>query len=94
MTVLTAVVVLLALRPDDGAIVSLVGGIGFDLSKFNRATQAQRQPGSNLKPFLYAAALDAGLRALDAQARQAAIDLARAEAIGIVGFILPQSWPR
>ena len=43
---------LVALRPRDGAIVSLVGG-----------TQAQRQPGSNLKPFLYAAALDAGFTA-------------------------------
>jgi penicillin-binding protein 1A len=51
---------LVSLDPDDGAIVSLVGGIGFELSKFNRATQALRQPGSNLKPFLYSAALDAG----------------------------------
>lgn len=54
---------LVSLRPSDGAIVSLVGGLGFELSKFNRATQAQRQPGSNLKPFLYAAALDAGYTA-------------------------------
>jgi len=51
---------LVALDPVDGAIISLVGGIGFELSKFNRATQAERQPGSNFKPFLYAAALDAG----------------------------------
>lgn len=54
---------LVSLRPDDGGIVSIVGGVGFELSKFNRATQAQRQPGSNLKPFLYAAALDAGFTA-------------------------------
>jgi penicillin-binding protein 1A len=54
---------LVSLDPGDGAILSLVGGIGFDISKFNRATQAQRQPGSNLKPFLYAAALDAGFTA-------------------------------
>lgn len=54
---------LISLNPDNGAIVSLVGGIGFELSKFNRATQAQRQPGSNLKPFLYSAALDAGFTA-------------------------------
>lgn len=54
---------LVSLHPGDGAIVSLVGGVGFELSKFNRATQAQRQPGSNLKPFLYAAALDAGFTA-------------------------------
>lgn len=54
---------LVALAPDDGAIVSIVGGLGFSLSKFNRATQARRQPGSNFKPFLYSAALDAGFTA-------------------------------
>ena len=54
---------LVSLNPDNGAIVSLVGGVGFERSKFNRATQAQRQPGSNLKPFLYAAALNAGFTA-------------------------------
>ncbi len=54
---------LVSLNPDNGAIVSLVGGTGFALSKFNRATQAQRQPGSNFKPFLYSAALDAGFTA-------------------------------
>ena len=54
---------LVSLDPADGAILSLVGGMGFELSKFNRATQARRQPGSNLKPFLYAAALDAGFTA-------------------------------
>lgn len=54
---------LVSLNPSNGAIVSLVGGIGFEKSKFNRATQAQRQPGSNLKPFLYSAALNAGFSA-------------------------------
>jgi penicillin-binding protein 1A len=54
---------LVALRPSDGAIISLVGGSDFALSKFNRATQAQRQPGSNLKPFLYSAALAEGFTA-------------------------------
>ncbi|MCB1678787.1 MAG: penicillin-binding protein 1A [Halioglobus sp.] len=54
---------LVALRPDDGAIISIVGGMGFELSKFNRATQAQRQPGSSFKPFLYAAALESGFTA-------------------------------
>ncbi len=54
---------LVSLDPDDGAIVSIVGGMGFELSKFNRATQAQRQPGSNFKPFLYGAALEAGFTA-------------------------------
>jgi penicillin-binding protein 1A len=54
---------LVSLRPDDGAIISIVGGLGFELSKFNRATQALRQPGSNFKPFLYSAALEAGFTA-------------------------------
>ncbi|HCJ39336.1 MAG TPA: peptidase, partial [Halieaceae bacterium] len=52
---------LVSLDPNDGAIKSLVGGMGFVLSKFNRATQAKRQPGSNFKPFLYAAALENGI---------------------------------
>ena len=54
---------LVSLNPDDGAIISIVGGMGFELSKFNRATQAQRQPGSNFKPFLYSAALESGFTA-------------------------------
>ncbi len=54
---------LVSLNPDNGAIVSIVGGLGFEQSKFNRATQAERQPGSNFKPFLYSAALEAGFTA-------------------------------
>ena len=54
---------LVSLRAEDGAILSVVGGMGFELSKFNRATQAQRQPGSNFKPFLYAAAMESGFTA-------------------------------
>jgi penicillin-binding protein 1A len=54
---------LVSLNAADGAIISIVGGMGFELSKFNRATQAQRQPGSNFKPFLYSAALEAGFTA-------------------------------
>jgi penicillin-binding protein 1A len=50
----------LALRPSDGAIVALVGGFDFDRNKFNHATQAQRQPGSAFKPFIYSAALEKG----------------------------------
>lgn len=49
-----------ALNPQDGAIVSLVGGFNFTHNKFNRSTQAVRQPGSNFKPFIYAAAIDQG----------------------------------
>lgn len=49
-----------ALDPRSGAIVSLVGGYDFFASKFNRAAQGQRQAGSSFKPFLYAAAMEAG----------------------------------
>lgn len=51
---------LVALDPLSGAVVALAGGYDFALSKFNRATQAQRQPGSGFKPILYAAALTHG----------------------------------
>ncbi len=54
---------LVALRPSDGAIIALAGGYDFEQSKFNRATQAERQPGSNLKPFIYSAALERGFTA-------------------------------
>jgi len=54
---------LVALAPDNGAILSIVGGLGFGKSKFNRVTQATRQPGSNFKPFIYAAALENGFTA-------------------------------
>lgn len=54
---------LVSLNPNNGAIIALVGGLGFELSKFNRATQAKRQPGSNFKPFLYSAALANGYTA-------------------------------
>ncbi|MFP8968116.1 penicillin-binding protein 1A [Pokkaliibacter sp. CJK22405] len=51
---------LASLRPEDGAILALSGGFNFYQSKFNRATQARRQPGSNIKPFIYSAALENG----------------------------------
>jgi len=51
---------LVSLNPDTGAILSLVGGFDFNRSKFNRVTQAERQPGSNFKPFIYSAALEKG----------------------------------
>ena len=49
-----------SMRPKDGAIVSLVGGFEFERNKYNRVTQAQRQPGSSFKPFIYSAALEKG----------------------------------
>lgn len=51
---------LVSVDPDDGALISLVGGYDFYTSKFNRVTQALRQPGSGFKPFIYSAALEAG----------------------------------
>lgn len=54
---------LVALNPNNGAIVALSGGFDFRQSKFNRAAQAQRQPGSVFKPVLYAAALQKGMTA-------------------------------
>lgn len=54
---------LVALRPQDGAILALTGGFDFYSNNFNMATQAQRQPGSNIKPFIYSAALENGFTA-------------------------------
>ena len=51
---------LISMDPSDGRIISLVGGYDFFLNKYNRAVQSIRQPGSNIKPFIYSAALDRG----------------------------------
>ena len=51
---------LVSLDPLDGSIEALTGGFSFAQSNYNRAIQAKRQPGSSFKPFIYAAALDAG----------------------------------
>ncbi len=45
----------------DGAVRAIVGGRDYGASQFNRATDGQRQPGSSFKPFVYAAAMSAGL---------------------------------
>ncbi len=52
---------LISIEPNTGRILSLVGGYDFFLNKYNRAIQSIRQPGSNIKPFIYSAALDRGL---------------------------------
>jgi penicillin-binding protein 1A len=54
---------MVVLSPDDGAVQALVGGFNFRTSKFNRATQTQRQPGSSFKPFIYSAAFSRGYTA-------------------------------
>ena len=51
---------LVSLDPEDGALRAIIGGLSFSRSKFNRATQAQRQPGSSFKPFVYSAAFERG----------------------------------
>ena len=54
---------LVSLNPSDGSVLALIGGFDFGQSNFNRATQALRQPGSNIKPFIYSAALENGFTA-------------------------------
>ncbi len=49
-----------AIDPQNGSILALVGGYDYNYSKFNRVVQAKRQPGSSFKPFIYSAALDSG----------------------------------
>ncbi len=51
---------LVAMDPHTGRVLALQGGFAYGDSEFNRATQAQRQPGSAFKPFVYAAALESG----------------------------------
>src|SRR5207247_3859457 len=50
----------IAMDPRTGAVRAMVGGRDFDDSKFNRATQALRQPGSTFKPIVYSAAVEHG----------------------------------
>jgi penicillin-binding protein 1A len=51
---------IVAMDPRSGRVMAMVGGYSFSLSNFNRATQAERQPGSSFKPFVYATALENG----------------------------------
>ncbi|SDD70779.1 penicillin-binding protein 1A [Kordiimonas lacus] len=51
---------LVAMDPHTGRVLAMVGGFDYDASQYNRAVQAERQPGSAFKPFVYAAALDKG----------------------------------
>ena len=51
---------LVSVEPDTGALIAAVGGFDFNKSKFNRALQGYRQPGSTIKPLVYTAALEKG----------------------------------
>ncbi|MGF1740768.1 PBP1A family penicillin-binding protein [Vibrio profundum] len=57
----TANAAFVAMNPDNGAILALVGGFNYIHSKFNRATQSIRQVGSSIKPFIYSSALNSGM---------------------------------
>lgn len=54
----------ISIEPETGAITSLIGGVNYADSPYNRVTQAKRQPGSAMKPILYAAALEEGYNPL------------------------------
>jgi len=56
---------LVAVRPKDGAVLAMVGGVDFSNSQFNRAISSHRQPGSAFKPFVFMAAIDKGLSPAD-----------------------------
>src|SRR6202048_2136448 len=51
---------LVAMDPHTGRVLAMSGGFSFEISQFNRATQAKRQPGSSIKPFVYLTALEHG----------------------------------
>ena len=51
---------LVAMDPHSGRVLAISGGFSFEISQFDRATQARRQPGSSIKPFVYLTALDHG----------------------------------
>ncbi len=53
---------LICMDPRTGRVLAMVGGWSHDLSPFNRATQAQRQPGSGVKPFVYLTAMEQGIQ--------------------------------
>jgi penicillin-binding protein 1B len=61
---LTPQAALVALDPKTGNVLAMVGGRDYGQSQLNRVTDAQRQPGSTFKPFVYAAALESGLSPL------------------------------
>ncbi len=51
---------LVSVSPDDGRVLAMAGGFDFTANQYNHVTQAKRQPGSSIKPFIYSAALERG----------------------------------
>lgn len=68
---------LISIHPQNGAIRALVGGFDFNHSKFNRVTQGYRQPGSIIKPLIFAAALESGKYTPDSLISDAAIRIGK-----------------
>jgi len=66
---------LVAIRPDNGHVVALVGGRDFTVSEFDRATRSRRQPGSAFKPFLNAAALERGFSPVTMLSQPASVEV-------------------
>jgi len=64
-----------AINPHNGQILAMIGGRDFNKSKFNRVTQARRQPGSAFKPFLYTAAIDNGYSPADQYLNQPTVEI-------------------
>ena len=71
---------LVAMDPHTGRVLAMSGGFSFETSQFDRATQAKRQPGSSIKPFVYLTALDHGFTPVDPGRRRADLAAARARA--------------
>ena len=69
-----------ALAPHTGRVLAMSGGFSYRQSKFNRATQAHRQPGSSFKPFVYLAALESGMTPVSIM-RDAPISLSQGEGL-------------
>ena len=78
---------LVSLDPTTGRVLAMVGGWSFDDSQFNRATQAQRQPGSSFKPFVYLTALEKGI-----SPSQRFLDAPIVENMGAAGVWRPNNY--
>jgi penicillin-binding protein 1A len=73
---------LVAMDPNTGRVLAMVGGFSFDQSQFNRATQAYRQPGSSFKPIVYSSALDNGYTP-STQVVDAPIEIDQGQGVGV-----------